>query len=149
MFFLLKKKVLWKISINEWIVFKYVSTSILLFSFLIINLQLISYSILMGQLFNNFNYLFIKTIIICIIMNVLGLKTLNELYQIILCINPFFSFIFIFRHLFIYERSMNYVYLNKKLYCWSPILANSIIIIILSIPLYWILIWYFEKIFPG
>ncbi|CAF3865527.1 unnamed protein product [Rotaria magnacalcarata] len=140
---------LWKISIGGWTIFEYVSSEILISFFTLINFQLISYSILMGQLFESFSRLFIKTIIIWVIMNILSFRELNQIYQIILCLNPYFSFIFILRHLFIYERSMNYVHLNRKLYRWSPNLFHLFLIIFLSIPFYWIFIWYFEKIFPG
>ncbi|CAF1436607.1 unnamed protein product, partial [Rotaria sordida] len=141
--------VIWKMSIGGWIVFEYVSSSILLFLFIVLNIQLISYSILMGQLFNSFTRLFLLTIIIWIIMNTLAYKEFHQIYQIILCLNPYFSLIYILRHLFINERTMTHVNLNKKLYRWSPILLNLLVFIFLSIPFYWILIWYFEKVFPG
>ncbi len=136
-------------SINGWIVFKYVSTSILLLTFFILNIQLISYSILMTQLFNSFTRLFLLTILIWLIMIILSFKELNEIFQFILCLNPYFSFIYVFRHLFVYERSMTNIILNKRLYRWSPILSNIFLIIFLSIVIYWIFIWYFEKIYPG
>ncbi len=136
-------------SINGWIVFKYVSSSILLLTFSLLNAQLISYSILMGQLFNSFTRLFILTIISWITMTILGFKEFDGISEFVLCLNPYFSLIYVFRHLFLYERSMSNVNLYKKLYRWSPALSNIFLIIFLSIPIYWILIWYFEKISPG
>jgi len=141
--------VIWKMSINGWIVFKYVSSSILLLTFLLLNIQLISYSILMGQLFNSFHRLFLLTILIWITMSILAFKEFNGIYQFILCLNPYFSLIYVFRHLFLYERSMTNVNLYKRLYLWSPILSNILLIIFFSIPMYWIFLWYFEKLFPG
>jgi len=103
----------------------------------------------MGQLFNSFTRLFILTIISWITMTILGFKEFDGISQFVLCLNPYFSLIYVFRHLFLYERSMNNVNLYKKLYRWSPALSNIFLIIFLSIPIYWILIWYFEKISPG
>ncbi|CAF1266993.1 unnamed protein product [Rotaria sp. Silwood1] len=142
-------KVIWKMSIYGWIVFEYVSSLILFLLFMILNIQLISYSILMGQLFNSFTRLFFITIIQWIIIFILLYENLSYIYQIILCINPFFSLIYILRYLFQYERTMIYVNLNKKLYRWTPFLSIILLFIILSIHFYWFLIWYFEKIFPG
>jgi len=136
-------------SINGWIIFKYMSTSILFLTFILLNIQLISYSILMGQLFNSFSYLFLLTILIWLIMIILSLKQLNEILILILCLNPYFSFIYLFRYLFIYERSMNNIILNKRLYLSSPTLLNIYLIIFLSILIYWIFIWYFQNIYPG
>ncbi|CAF3536975.1 unnamed protein product [Rotaria sp. Silwood1] len=142
-------KVIWKMSIYGWIVFEYVSSLILFLLFMILNIQLISYSILMGQLFNSFTRLFFITIIQWIIIFILLYENLSYIYQIILCINPFFSLIYILRYLFQYERTMIYVNLNKKLYRWTPFLSIILLFIILSIHFCWFLIWYFEKIFPG
>jgi hypothetical protein len=103
----------------------------------------------MTQLFNSFTRLFLLTILIWLIMIILSFKELNEIFQFILCLNPYFSFIYVFRHLFVYERSMTNIILNKRLYRWSPILSNIFLIIFLSIVIYWIFIWYFEKIYPG
>jgi len=136
-------------SINGWIIFKYMSTSILFLTFILLNIQLISYSILMGQLFNSFSYLFVLTILIWLIMIILSFKQLNEILILILCLNPYFSFIYLFRYLFIYERSMNNIILNKRLYLSSPTLLNIYLIIFLSILIYWIFIWYFQNIYPG
>jgi len=103
----------------------------------------------MGQLFNSFHRLFLLTILIWITMSILAFKEFNGISQFILCLNPYFSLIYVFRHLFVSERSMTNIILNKRLYRWSPILSNIFIIIFLSIVIYWIFIWYFEKIYPG
>jgi hypothetical protein len=139
-------KVLWKIRIGGWIVFEYVSSWILLLSLTLLNIQLISYSILMGQLFNSFSKLFVMSIIKLIVLLILSFNNFNE---IIFCLNPYFSLIYILRYLFLNERSMINVGLNKRLYVWSPSLVNVYVMIIVSILMFWILIWYFEKINPG
>ncbi|CAF1387951.1 unnamed protein product [Rotaria sp. Silwood1] len=142
-------KVLWKMSLNGWIIFEYVSYKTLLFVFIILNIRLISYSILMGQLFNSFTRLFILKIILWIILLIRFNENLSYKYEIILCINPYNSLIYILRYLFQYERTMIYVNLNKKLYQSTTFLSMIYFIIIIFSHIYWILIWYFEKIYPG
>lgn len=101
----------------------------------------------MGELFKSFTKLFIKTIIIWIIMILLSNNKLKEYIEIILCLNPYYSLIYILRYLFIYERSMNYVYLNNNIYSSSINLFHLFIIILLSIYFYWIFIFYKDKIY--
>jgi hypothetical protein len=136
-------------SIGGWIVFEHVSTSIIFLTFLLLNIQLISYSILMGQLFNSFVNLFVLTIIIWLSMNIIALKNLGGKCQLILCLNPFFSLIYLLRYLFLHERTMLNVNFSRRLYLWTPIFGHIFFLIIISIPIYWILIWYIEKVSPG
>lgn len=103
----------------------------------------------MGQLFKSFNNLFIITIFLYVILNILSFKNLNEIQQLILCLNPFSCLIIIFRYLFLIERSMFDLDLNKKYFLWTPILSQLLFICFLSSIFYWVLIWYFEQIFPG
>ncbi|CAF4478052.1 unnamed protein product [Rotaria sp. Silwood2] len=103
----------------------------------------------MAQLFNSFTRLFLLSIIKWFILLRLYYENLSYIYQIILCFNPYYSLIYILRYLFHYERTMICLNLNKKLYQFLPSLSIIFIIIILSIYIYWILIWYFEKIYPG
>lgn len=136
-------------SIGGWIVFEYVSTSRLLFVFIILNIQLISYSIFVSKLFNSFTHLFLLTILIWIIINILSYKHFDKIYKIILFLNPHFSLINILKNIFIHERSMNDIYLNKILYHELPLFYEILLIILFSIPIYWIFIWYIEQISPG
>jgi hypothetical protein len=121
----------------------------LLLTFTLINIQLISFSMLMGQFFHSITRSFIILTINWVIMNILSFQQFDGIYLFILCLNPYFSFIYLFRHLFLYERSMTSIDLFKKLYSWTPLLSNIFLIQFISIPFYWILIWYWENLFPG
>jgi len=121
----------------------------LLLTFTLLNIQLISFSILMGQFFHSITRSFIILTINWMIMNILSFQQFDGIYLFILCLNPYFSFIYLFRHLFLYERSMTSIDLFKKLYSWTPLLSNIFLIQFISIPFYWILIWYWENLFPG
>jgi len=133
--------ILFKISLNNWIIFKSMSSLILLITFSLLNLQLISYSILIGRLFN---HSFLINIFSFIFFVIISFKEFN---QILFFLNPYYSFIYLFRYLFLYERSM--MDIHHKLFQWTPSLFKIYFIQIISIIIYWILIWYFDQIYPG
>ena len=136
-------------SILGWIVFEYVSSTKLLFAFLLFNVQFITYSILICQLFDSFDRLFVLTIFIWMFMTILSYQDFAEIYYLILSLNPHFCLLYVLRHFFLWERSMRNVNLEERLSRWSPILSKIFMEIIITIPLVWILIWYLEKLYPG
>ena len=142
--------VLMKMSINGWIIFKYISFEIILTTFLLLNIQMISYSILMGILFvSSIRYLIINVIIIILIVK-LSYEELNGINQIICLLNPFYCFIYLFRYLFLIDRSK--IRSNKislKIFEWTRSLIDIYFHQILSIIVNWILIWYLDKLSPG
>ncbi|UJR24690.1 hypothetical protein I4U23_006063 [Adineta vaga] len=139
----------WKLSINGWIIFKYVSAPILLFILTILNIQMISFSILMGQLFNSMSRLFFFIIILWIVMNILAFQNLDLTIQFILCLNPYYSLLCVLRNVFLFERAKKNVTFFQELYSCTPSIGNLIFYITLSILFSWIFIWYWEKVYPG
>ena len=142
-------KVLLKTSIFGWIIFEYVSSVRLFVVFLLFNVQLISYAIFICQLFDSFSRLFVLTIFIWMSMTILSYEDFTDIYYLILSLNPHFCLLYVLRHLFLCERSMRQVNWQERLSRWSPILSNIFLEIIVTIPFFWIFIWYLEKLYPG
>ncbi len=142
--------VLLKSSINGWIIFECISSLILYITYSLINIQLISYSILIGQLFNSSSRFFLLNLILFVLFTIISFKELDENVQLLFCLNPYYSYLCLTRYLFIYERSMmKSLNVNEKYFQWIPSLFNIYLIQSISILIYWILIWYFDKIYPG
>ena len=139
----------WKTSIYGWIVFNYVSAPMLLFICTVLNMQLISFSILIGQLFHSMSRLFFFVIILWIVMNVLAFQRLDVSLQVFLCFNPYYSLLCVLRNVFLFERSRKNVFFSDTLYSYIPSMSSLIGNIFLSIIVSWTFIWYWEKINPG
>ncbi|CAF0751595.1 unnamed protein product [Didymodactylos carnosus] len=144
---------LWKIPINKTYgsLFSNVSLIYIILTFVFLSIQITSYAIFFAQLFNSFTTTFIFSIIIFIIMMTLGYigSHLPVLLSYLLCMNPFYSTIFILTHQYLFERAYVNITLFKPLYKQAPRIGLCWLSIIMSIGFYWFLVWYVEKIMPG
>ena len=142
-------KVLLKTSIFDWIIFEYVSSVSLFVVFLLFNVQLISYAIFICQLFDSFSRLFVLTIFIWMSMTILSYEDFADISYLILSLNRHFCLVNVVRHLFLCEWSMRQLNWQEGFSRWSPILSNIFLQIIVTMPFFWILIWYLEELYPG
>lgn len=142
--------VLWKSSFNGWITFEYIGVEILLITLILLNIQLICYSILMGICFQSSSRCLIVNLIVCLLMLRMSLKELNGLNEYLCCFNPYFTYLYLIRHLFVYERTMIKSFdISTRVYQWTNPLLTYYIYMISWILIYWFVLWYLDKINPG
>ena len=138
-------------SIGGWILFSRVSIVYLLLPLLLVKIQLISFSMLAGQMFPSLSVGFICLNVLWIVINVLHWQCLLLVrsLQLLLCLHPFYSLLHLLRYFFLHERAIIDIRFTDPLYQWTLTLRQILSVVTLSIVLHWILIWYLEKLYPG
>ena len=134
---------LMKMKWNDWIIFESISLKVLLLSVTLLNVQLIVYSIFTSQLFVDYSHLFVLNVFVYMLMNVCSTNSW------ICYLNPYFSLINLFRILFVLERSRMEVNLLVNQFEMLPRLMTIYVLIMISIVIYSLLIWYLDKVNPG
>ena len=104
----------------------------------------------MGLIFSSFSTYFIINLLISLLLIKLSFKQFDGVLEYLCCFNPYFSYLYVIRHLYLYERSMILsLSLRMKVYQWTNPLINVYGSVMTSIVIYWIFIWYIDKINPG
>jgi ABC-type multidrug transport system fused ATPase/permease subunit len=138
---------LWTTPIGGWTVFKHVPSTLLFGSLLLVQLQLVSFSICIGQMFVSSTRAFVFTLLLWLITHALLFRHSDGehlVMELSFCATPFFALVYVLRLLFLSDRSMRDVHVSRTLYSWTPSLAHLFASITASIGVYWLLVWLCE-----
>ena len=150
--FIVSLTVLWKISLAGWIVFLSVPCWLLIFSLFICQIHLLSFTVLLGQVFSSFSRSFVFSLLCWLSSLFLFFSSLpgeSLLLDLFVCLSPFSSLFNVLRLLFLSERAQFVPSLSLPLYSSFPSLSQLFVRQLFVILLFWTLTWYIEKIHPG